>query len=288
MMIMKKIRFSILAIAAILFLGSCTKHKMWFPLDKMPEDWAEFQIHYMEPSASSATYNIDSLYINDELYASKNGSSSLQYYNGLPGRNNSGDMYAGRFFGVKAGNVNIKCMRGGEVVYDQNCNLTVGKQNVIIHDLNQPPIVIDNQFPYWRMTAPASGENWNSDSVGKVMFVNLLYESPGVPYPGKLQYQWKRRSGTEWANIGEPVGFGEATERTTVIIHKTVFNSSGYENVDYRILTESGDELQKWNGSKYVTYSDYWTCYIGRVYMHFFRGYRTTTPACNVSQWNSL
>ncbi len=285
---MKKIRFSILAIAAILFLGSCTKHKMWFPLDKMPEDWAEFQIHYMEPSASSATYNIDSLYINDELYASKNGSSSLQYYNGLPGRNNDGDMYAGRFFGVKAGNVNIKCMRKGVVVYDQNCNLTVGKQNVIIHDLNQPPIVIDNQFPYWNATPPATGENWNTDSVEKVMFINLLYESPGVPYPGKLQYQYKRLDAEDWSNLGEPVGFGEATTREIIILHKTVFNSSGYQRIDYRILDENGNIFQKWNGSKYVNYSDYWTAYIGRVYMHFFRGYRTTTPACNVSQWNSL
>ncbi|MBR5398730.1 MAG: hypothetical protein IK103_02935 [Bacteroidales bacterium] len=284
---MKKIRFSILAIAALLFLGSCSKHKMWFPIDKMPEDWAEFQIHYFEPSANAASYNMDTVYINDVIYGSKDGGTTLQYNNGLP-RFAYGSTAIGKFYGVKAGNVNIKCMRRGEVVYDQNMTLTVGKQNVIIHDLNQPPIVIDNQFPYWNAVAPATGENWNTDSVGKVMFINLLYESPGVPYPGKLQYQWKRRSGTEWANIGEPVGFGEATERTPVIIHKTVFNSSGYENVDYRILTESGDELQKWNGSKYVTYSDYWNCYIGKVYMHFFRGYRTTTPACNVTQWQSM
>ena len=279
---MKKILVSLFAITAILALASCEKHKNVPPMDPMPADWAEFQLHYFEPSASSATYNIDSVFVNDVLYTSKDAGGSLAYYNGVPGG------ATGRFFGVKAGSVNFKLMRGGDVVYDQNVTLVVGKQNVIIHDLNQALIVIDNQFPYWNKTAPASNPNWNTDSVGKVMFINLLYETAGVPYRGKLQYQWKRRSGTEWANLGEPVAFGEATERTPVVIHKTVFNSSGYENVDYRILTESGDELQKWNGSKYVTYSDYWTCYIGRVYMHFFRGYRAQTPACNVSQWTSL
>lgn len=284
MMIMKKIRFSILLVAAVLLLASCTKHKMWFPQDKMPENWAEFQIHYYEPSANSASYNMDTLYINGEIYGSKDGGTTLQYNNGLPRAAYS----VGKFYGVPAGSVNIKCMRKGVVVYDQNTTLTVGKQNVIIHDLNAPPVVIDNGYPYWSKTAPTNVTNWNSDSVIKVKFVNLLYESPGVPYPGRLQYQYKRRDYDQWANVGEPVAFGEATAHETIVIHKTVFNSSGNQNVDYRILDENGNILQVKSGSKMVDYSDWWTGYIGRVYIHFFRGYRTAAPNCAVSQWNSL
>ena len=279
---MKKILFSILAIAAVFALTFCTKHKIEFDAEPYSGNEAEFQLHYFEPINNVAANNIDSTYINGQLYANVTGSGTLYPYNGLPGGG------TGRFYRVAAGQVNIKLMRKGAVVYDKNCTLTVGKQNVIIHDLNKEPIVLDNKYPYWDYSAPAHVAQWGTDSVCKVMFVNLLYETTGVPYPGKLQYQGKRQGETEYFNVGEPVGFGEATDRVEIIIHKSVFNSSGYQRIDYRILDENGNVLQKWNGSKMVNYTDYWNGYIGRVYTHFFRGMRTKTPACDVSQWTNL
>ncbi len=281
---MKKILFSILAVAAVFALTFCTKHKIEYDAEVYKGGEAEIQLHYMEPINNVAANNIDSTYINGVLYANVKGGGTLYPYNGLPGG------AVGRFYRVPAGNVNITLMRGGVEVYNRNVTLAQGKQNVIIHNLNEDPIVLDNKYPYWNTTAPAHVDNWGTDSVCKVMFINLLYETSTTPYRGKLQYQGIRQ-GEEAAgyfNVGEPVGFGEATDRVEIILHKSVFNSSGYQRIDYRILTETGDELMKWNGSKMVKYTDYWNGYIGRVYMHFFRGVRTASPVCNVSQWTSL
>ena len=287
---MKKFRFSIIAFAALLVLGSCTKHKLWFPMDEMPKDWAEIQLHYMEPINNVAANNIDSVYVNGTLYSSKDGGGTLFPYNGVP------CMDVGKFFGVKSGSVNIRLMRGGETIYDRNVNLEAKKQNVVIHDLNADPIVIDNRYPYWndRGTA-ATAATFKDDSVCKVMFVNLLYESPGVPYPGKLQYQYKRHDAAEdepWNNIGEPVGFGEGTERTLVLIHWESGPTGNYYKVqreDYRILDEAGNVLQVMNSKgAMIDYSDWWNARVGKVYMHFLRGYRTATPVSGVTVWTSL
>ena len=223
---MKKFRFSIIAFAALLVLGSCTKHKLWFPMDEMPKDWAEIQLHYMEPINNVAANNIDSVYINGTLYSSKDGGGTLFPYNGVP------CMDVGKFFGVKSGSVNIRLMRGGETIYDRNVNLEAKKQNVVIHDLNADPIVIDNRYPYWhdRGTA-ATAATFKDDSVCKVMFVRE----------------------------------------------------------DYRILDEAGNVLQVRNSSgKMVDYSDWWNARVGKVYMHFLRGYRTATPISGVTVWTSL
>ncbi len=285
---MKKFRFLIIAFAALLVLGSCKKHELWFPMDEF--EGAEFQLHYMEPVVNNTANSIDSVYVNDVLYSSKDGGGSLAVYNGVP------SMDVGKFFGVKEGNVNIKLMRKGEVIYDRNVKLEKKKQNVIIHDLNADPIVIDNQYPYWDDRGIAgSVADFKTDSVAKVMFVNLLYESPGVPYPGKLQYMYRRQDAAAddpWINIGEPVGFGEATERTTVIFHYKGGPAGSnyiYQRLNYRILDESGNDLMVMNSKgTMVKYSDYWNAYLGRVYMHFFRGYRTATPVSGVTQWSSL
>ena len=278
---MKKI--ILFAFSVLILMSSCKKHDLKFEMKPVDENAAEVQIHYMEPVTAAAANYIDSVYINDVLVSSANGSGSLATYNGVP----CGAV--GRFFVAKVGTNNIKFMRKGAVVYNQDVTLAAGKQNVIVHNLNQAPIVIDNEFPYWNRTAPATGANWNSDSVCKIMFINLLYETPTTPYPGTLQYQGVRQGENGvYFNVGGPVAFGQTTGRVEVILHKSVFNSSGYQRIDYRILNENGEIMQKWNGSKMVNYTDYWNGYIGRVYMHFFRGVRTANPQCNVSQWTSL
>ena len=57
-----------------------------------------------------------------------------------------------------------------------------------------------------------------------------------------------------FANLGNPVAFGEATERAPILIVKTTHNSSGSCRIDYRILTEDGEVLQVANsGGKWLT-----------------------------------
>lgn len=287
---MKTLKIFIIAFVAGLSLASCDKHELFFNAEEVNSaEYAEFQLHYFEPIDNKAAYYIDSVFVNDVLYSSVKGSGQLLPYNGVPGGT------VGRFFSVKAGDVNFKFYRKDEVVYDRTVNLKNGKQNIIVTDMNADPIIIDNKYPYVKKHVAANPELFNSDSLTTIMFVNLLYEKPGVPYQGKLQYQYKPRytasdnRTADWENVGEPVGFGEATERCPVIVVKTNILSTGSRNIDYRILTEDGSELQVLNSKgKMVDYSDYWTGYIGYHKMHFFGGYRTAKPTCSVKQWGSL
>ena len=297
---MKKIFLSILAIAAVISLSSCTKHKMHFDVTELPDDIAEFQLHYMEPINNVVANNITSVFVNGELYSSAGGSGTLYPYNGIPSGGGGG-----RFFYANVGSNHFQLYRGDEIgqelVYDMNITLKKGKQNVIIYDLTKEPIIIDNPAPYWS-GRQITGSNWNTDEVFQVQFVNLLFSRPGTPYAGTLQYQYKRSGNildpitgevigpepAEWYNMGEPVAFGETTGLQVLEMHKQTFNSNGSQRFDYRILTETGEELMKWNGSKYVAYTDWWTAYIGRVYTHFFRGNLDTSPVCNVSQWANM
>ena len=262
-------------------LASCTKHEI-LP-DTRPAEDAEFQLHYFEPVVNQASNYIDSVFVNGILYSSVNGSGQLLPYNGVPGG------ATGRFFSVQSGEVNFKFYRKDQVVYDKTCTLNPGKQNVIVHDMNLAPLVLDNQFPYPHTSEWTPGSIYNTDSISSIKFINLLYEAPGQPYDGALQYQWKHPRTKEWINLGTPVRFGEATNREIITVVKEVYNSSGYCRIDYRILDENGDILQVRNSKgKMVDYSDYWTGYIGQAKMHFFRGFRTVEPRCNVSQWGSL
>jgi hypothetical protein len=301
---MKKIIFSILAIAAVVSLSSCTKHKMHFDVTELPDDVAEFQLIYMEPVTTAAANNIDSVFVNGQLYSNSKGSGTLYPYSGIPYNSGNTNTHTW-FFAANAGSNHFQFYRGENIIYDQNITLKKGKQCVIFYDLTKDPIIIELQTPYWADRyngVTVSGATWNTDSVIKLQFINLLFETPGVPYVGTLQYQYKRSGnildpitgaviGPEpevWYNMGEPVAFGETTGFQMVVVHKQTFNSSGNQRLDYRILTETGDELMKWNGSRMVKYTDYWNGYIGRVYMHFFRGNRTVSPVCNVTQWTLL
>lgn len=292
---MKKIFLSILAIAAVISLASCTKHKMHFDVEELPDNIAEFELHYMEPLSDVAANYFDSLFVNGELYSSSKvkGEGVLAVYNTVPWGG-----AGGRYFYANVGSNHFQLYRNGELEYDVNVTLAKGKQHIIIYDVTKDPIVIDSGFPYWK-DRQLTGANWNTDQVFQVQFMNLLFSRPGTPYTGTLQYQFKRAGNildpitgevigpepAEWYNVGEPVAFGETTGLQLIEIHKQTFNSSGNQRLDYRILTETGEELMKWNGSRYVKYTDYWNAYIGRVYIHFFRGCLDTTPVCNVTQW---
>jgi hypothetical protein len=279
---MKILKYLTCSLALLAMVTSCDKHEILY--DTEPAKAAEFQLHYFEPITNTSTNYIDSVYVNDKLLSGIDGGGNLATYNGIPGGS------TGRFFTVEPGDVNFKFYRKGAIVYDQNITLTAGKQNVIVHDLNKPGIVLDNGYPYQHVSGTATAATWNTDSLATIKFVNLIYETEGQPYEGKLQYQWQNPRTKEWENLGNPVGFGEATDRCPILIVKSVFNSSGYCRIDYRILDENGETFQHWNSSgKMTNYSDYWNGYIGRSYMHFLSGIRQhKSNRVAVKQWTSL
>ena len=280
---MKILKYLTYSLALMAMLASCDKHEILY--DTTPADGgAEFQLHYFEPISNTAANYIDSVYVNGKKITCVNGGGNLLPYNAVP----SGA--TGRFFSTPVGNTKIELYRKGEVVYTADVNLVKGKQNIIVHDLNAEPIILDNQYPYPHVSGQAQAATWNTDSLATVKFVNVVYEETGKPYEGKLQYQWQNPKTKEWENLGNPVGFGEATDRCPVLVVKSIFNSSGYCRIDYRILDEDGNVWQHYNsGGRFTNYSDYWNAYIGRSYMHFLSGIRKhKTLRVAVKQWTSL
>lgn len=284
---MKNVRNIILLFTVIATAFSCKKHVIEY--DTVPVvGEAEFQLHYVVPLTTGAVNNIYKVEINGEVYA--NSSAPLTTYNAIP----SGDV--GRFFVTKTGVNNIKLYKGTglELVYDQNVTLTAGKQNVFVYDFNQPPIVIDNGFPYVSPTTENTGElEW-------VKFYNFLFETAGVPTNLTLQYQYQYTMDIEtgqrsdWLNVGKPVAFGEATDWVPIPVIKTINISSGYARIDYRIrmVDGSGNDLGSLkvmnSAGNFVDYSDWWNGYIGRRYHHILSGLRAAKPTPAVRVFTAL
>jgi len=268
---MKIIKFLSL-ILAVTLMASCEKDPIEYDANPIGNK-AEFQLHYVVPVTTAAANNITKVEINNQLYA--NNKAPLNTYNAIP------NGAAGRFFVVNPGTVNIKMYQSAtmdQLVYDQNTNLTVGKQNIFVHDFNQPPVVIDNGYPYIRR------QTVETDSTTWVRFYNFLYETPGVPTTLKLQYQYISHRTGEVVNIGDPVAFGESTGWEQVLLVKTDLVSSGSRRIDYRIkvVDDNGNivgdlSVMKTNGT-YGSYADYWTGYLGRWVHHIFCGYRAASP----------
>lgn len=242
--------------------------------EPIPEGSAEVQIHYMEPISNVNANAINAVCVNDVHYDPYNdsNSSTLYVYGGLP------KQYVGQYIVTKAGLSNIKFYRNGIVIYDKDINLKIGKQNLVVYDLQKVPILIDNEYPYW-------SDNSTKDSLYKINFANFLFETETVPYAGKLQYQANRQGEDTWENVGKPIAFGESTGLQTIRLHLSDENNS--QRINYRILTEDGNILQCVNSKgDIISYSDYWNAYQGRAYIHFFRGIRTIkSPMAAVSQW---
>ena len=279
---MKIVKYLFLIITLTLFV-SCTKHELMYPTDPVGTK-AEFQLHYFAPVVNTAANYIDSVYVNGVLFSSVSGAGQLLPYNGVPGG------ATGRFFTVEAGTVQFTLYRDSTIVYDQSVTLTTGKQNIFIYSFSHAPIVIDNGYPYTEIkTAHGNSSTWDTDSIETVGFYNFLYENATTPYPGKIQYQYEDARTGEWKNVGKAAAFGESSGREKIVIVKTVFNSSGYCVINYRMLDENGQVLTLMNSSGgMVNYSDWWTGYIGRAYMHIFGGIRTATPVASIRQWTSL
>lgn len=283
MKITKFIGLCLIAVSTV----SCEEHEIEYMTTPVDKDMAEIQLHYFVPVTAIAANNIYKLEIGGQEYVN-NGAAVVSTYNAVP----SGSV--GRFYATASGDVNIKLYKGTdlELVYDKNAKLTSGKQNVFVYDFNKDPIVFDNGYPYETNTT------MDTDSTCWVKFYNFLYEKEGKYSTLKLQYQYQYTTGdgtkSEWLNIGSPVAFGESTGWQPITVIKSVFNSSGYARIDYKIKVqdENGEytqDLQVWNSNgKYVSYSDYWNGYIGRRYHHVLKGMRSAKPISSVSQFTAL
>ncbi len=283
---MKNFKYIILFLIT-LGVVSCDKHEIEYMTTPIDKGMAEIQLHYFVPVTAVAANNIYKVAIGNQEYIN-NGAAVISTYNAIP----SGSV--GRFYAIKDGDVNIKLYKGSdmELVYDKNVELNAGKQNVFIYDFDKEPIVFENGYPYNTNTT------METDSTCWVKFYNFMYEKEGEYCTLKLQYQYQYTDSegkkSDWNNLGEPIGFGESTGWQPVRVIKSIFNSSGYARIDYKIKVqdENGEytqDLQLWNSNgKYVSYSDYWNGYIGRRYHHIMKGMRSAKPIASVSQFTAL
>ncbi len=284
---MKNIKHIIFFLAMILGIVSCEKHEIEYMTTPVDKDMAEIQLHYMVPVTAIANNHIYKAEIGGQEYVN-NGAAVISTYNATP----SGSV--ARFYAVKAGDVNIKLYKSSklDLVYNKNITLGPGKQNVFVYDFEKEPIVFDNGYPY------STNTTMDTDSICWVKFYHFMYEKEGEYCPLKLQYQYQYTipdgGKSEWINIGEPIAFGETTGWQPGKIKKSIFNSSGYARIDYKIKVQDAngaytEDLKLWNSnSKYVSYTDYWNGYIGRRYHHILKGMRSAKPIASVSQFTAL
>lgn len=275
----------------VVSLVSCEKHEILYDTHDLADQSAEFQLHYFEPITNSSANYIDSVFVNGTLYSSVNGSGQLATYNGVPGG------ATGRFFAVAPGSVKFTFWRGGSVIYDNVATLQKGKQNVYVYDLNEAPIVIQNDYPYASkiIRDPATAATYDTDSIATGKIVNLIFETPGVPCQTKVQCQWRNDEKDAdgnwvWHDMGGPIGFGEATPLCGFIVHKTAFNSSGYQTLYWRFLKEDGSTFTYTNAyGNPVAFTDYWSTYIGRSYLYMLGGNRgQKTNRMTMYRWTAL
>lgn len=284
---MKNIKYLLFsAFAAVAIIG-CQKHDLHFAPEVDASDMAEFQICYVEPIAANASNAIDSVFVNGKLVAGSTGVGQLTVNGTYPYGPSAG---TGTFFTAPKGAINIQFYRKGNMVYDRTVNLQNQKYELFVYKLDQDPIILDNLYPYKGNPDRATTATFDTDSIARIRFYNFAFQGDAnTPYPGKIQYQWchdKSKGATgrggadgNWQNIGDPVGFGEATIRQEIQVWKETFNSSGNEQLWFRGIDENNNV---------VIANDYWTTYIGTSVKHIYRGVKGGIPAAGITLSGSL
>lgn len=288
---MKNLHKVFLICICTLLSAACTKNVVEYPTTALnDETTAQFQLHYMVPIAAGTANNINRVELNGQLLT--NETAPLAVYNLIP----SGAV--GKFFATESGTVNLRLYRGTvndlTLVYDRDIELPAGKSNIVVHSFDEPPVIINNDFPYPKITTEYTG------TTAWVKFYNFLYETAGVPTQLRLQYQFQYTTDnttgdrSEWINLGNPVAFGEATGWQPITVNKLVEISAGTARIDYRIRmigtdgSDQGSLVVRNAAGNMVDYSDWWNAAIGRVYHHMFAGYRGATPISGVRTATAL
>ena len=283
---MKNAKYLLLTLIAACAVIGCEKHSLSYAPSDLVGDKAMFQICYVEPLTVNTANGIDSVFVNNVMVAGANGAGQLAVKGTYP-YGPSGT--TGTFFTTNAGVNNIKFYRKGNLVYDKDITLNKGHQKVFVYKLDADPVILDNLYPYSKNPNQPTVGTFDTDSVATIRFYNFVFKgNANTPYPGKVKYQWRDNTGKKdpetndyyWHDLGDYVGFGEATERVPVIINKSVYNSSGYNTLRFHCIDENGKEVA---GS-----TDYWTTYIGRVVDHVFWGVLGGSPKAAYIQSCSL
>lgn len=277
---------------SILSFTACKKDVIEYKAELIDEKTtAQFQIYYLVPLATGAANAINKIELDGKLIA--NNTTPLNTFNLLP------SAAVSRFFTTKPGKVNLKLYRGPvaslALAYDQEFDIPAGRYNVVIHDFSKPPILIHHETPYPTVTTEFSG------TTAWIKFSNFMYESPGVPTPLKIQYQFQytvdnaTAQKSDWLDLGKPVSFGESTGWEPVTVNKTVEISAGTARIDYRIRiigadgTDQGTLMVRNAAGATVAFADWWNAAVGRVYHHNLAGYRVgSTITTAIRQFTAL
>src|SRR5690554_6586342 len=234
---MKKIISILTVIIVAAFSTSCEKNVVGMDAELISDETTQIKLFYMVPLSSGTANNINKIELDGVLIT--NETTPLNTFNFLP----SGTV--NKFFATKTGSVNLKLYRGAvsnlTLAYDRNVNLLPGKQALFIHSFDADPVIIPHSTPLPEVVSE------HTATAAWVRFINLMYETPGVPTNLRLQYQWQYTTDyetgakSEWAYLGEPVAFGEATGCEQIYVNKEVELSSGTARIDYRIRLRGPD-----------------------------------------------
>ncbi len=279
---MKSIKYLALATLSALMFTSCSDKDVDSdaPWEVVTNNQAQVQIMYMAPVVSSVANYIYKIEMAGSTFVN-NGAAMITPYNGAPGGS------TGLYYTIPAGTSNLKLYGANEtLVFDQNFTVEGGKKyQVFVCEQSQPPVVIEVPTIPTQVTS-------NTAEYFAVRFYNFMWETAGVRIDRKVQLRIQDDETKEYVAVGDPIGFGEATEWLMPALHKTVYNSSGYQRINLDVLIDDGTgnyvPLTYLNsrGNQQSQFTDYWTEYIGRGYCWILYGTRNeTTASIAIRQW---
>ena len=287
---MKFFKYIIIAMASLVALTSCEKHGLGYDCENIDaSDKALVVVWRLIPEAATTANRVYNITIDDQpLWG--NNYTYMAAKDWMPNQS--------RHYIMEPGVHNMKWyLLDGTCVYDQNFTAIAGMQEVCVTDYNAAPIVIDNNLEY-----PHDKTEYTNDGF-YLRFVNFQYEDENYNIPDyKLQYYYQDPTDLEWYPASDPVGFGEASRWTR--IHVDPFApersgesgtgdcrleadnrvghtvSSGSCTIYYKMKKINADGTEEWytynrkGGAEGADddYKDYWTGYVGRHVIHYFRG----------------
>lgn len=280
---MKSIKYLMLAVASVFMLASCSDKDVDVdaPWNVVNNNQAQVQIMYYTSVVSNATNNVYKIELGGQVLEN-NGAAMITPYNGAPGGS------TGLFYTIPAGKNHLRLLgKDDAVILDKDFTVEGGKKyQVFMTTADADPVLIEvGTIP--TMITTDTGE------YAAARLYNFMWETPGVPFGKKIQLFVQDSNTKEYLPMGKPVGFGEATEWLLIPIHKTIFNSSGYQRIeiDYKVVEDDGTlvdlEYMNSSGNMRPKFTDYFsTVYIGRGYCWILQGTRAaTTKAITTTAW---